>query len=400
MREQTSESAARRVGRAQWLSFVIGVVALIATAGGALVAPAQFFPGYLFAYFFWLGLALGCLMLTMLHELSGGMWGAVMLRFAEAGMSTLPLMLLLFVPNVLGLLYLYPWARPDLVAQDTLLQHQSGYLNIPFFLIRAALYFIIWISLAYLLRRWSLERDRAPSPALDARLRLFSALGLVIFALTTTFATIDWVMSLEPHWYSTIYAAMVMMGAVLSAFAFIVLVIAWLDVDAPLSQVMAPGLFNDLGSLLLAFVMLWAYLAFSQFMLIYAGDLTREIPWYVNRTQGGWEWLALGTVIFDFVLPFCLLLFRDLKRKSVWLAVVAAVLVIARAVDVYWLVLPAFSPGVLTMNWLGLTALVGIGGLWLGLFAWHLRRHPILPVHDRHLVKQAEAEFANERPAP
>lgn len=400
MRNQVPGPVASRLRRVQWLAFVVGVVALAATAVGAVIAPAQFFPAYLFAFLFWLGLALGCLLLTMLHELAGGMWGAVMLRFVEAGMSVLPLMLLLFVPIVLGLQYLYPWARPDAVAQDSILQHQSVYLNIPFFLIRAALYFVLWIGMAYFLRRWSLERDRAPSPQLDARLRLFSAIGLVVFGLTATFATIDWIMSLEPHWYSSIYAAMVVMGGILSAFAFTVLVIAWLDAYAPISQVMAPSLINDLGSLLLAFVMLWAYLAFSQFMLIYAGNLTREVPWYVNRLQGGWEWVALTAASFEFVLPFFLLLFRDIKRKAVWLAVVAGVLVLARVVDVYWLVIPAFSPGVLTFHWLDLTALIGLGGLWLALFAWHLRRHPILPVHDRHLVKQAEAEFANERPSP
>ncbi len=394
------QSMASRIGRGQWVSFVIGAVALVATAAGAITAPGQFFPAYLFAYFFWLGLALGSFFLTMLHELSGGMWGAVMLRFAEAGMSTLPLMLILFVPNVLGLLYLYPWARPDVVARDALLQHQSVYLNIPFFVARAVLYFVIWISISHLLRRWSLERDRAPSPQLDSRFRLFSALSLVIFAVTTTFATIDWVMSLEPQWYSTVYAAMVVMGAVLSAFAFIVLVIAWFDTAAPLAQVMAPSLFNDLGSLLLAFVMIWAYLAFSQFLLIYSGNLTREVPWYVNRTQGGWEWLALASAFFEFVVPFSLLLFRELKRNALALAGVAAVLVAARVVDVYWLIVPAFSPGVLAVHWLSLTALIGIGGLWLALFAWHLRRHPILPVHDRHLVKQAEAEFADERSRP
>ncbi len=397
---QVAEPIARRIGRGQWLSFAIGVIALVATAGGALSAPGQFFPAYLFAYFFWLGLALGCFMLTMLHELSGGMWGAVMLRFAEAGMSTLPLMLVLFAPNLLGLLYLYPWARPEVVASDQLIQHQAVYLNIPFFVVRAVLYFVIWIAIAYLLRRWSLERDRAPSPQLDSRFRLVSGLSLVVFAITTTFATIDWVMSLEPHWYSTIYAAMVVMGAVLSAFAFIVFIIAWLDAAAPLAQIMAPSLFNDLGSLLLAFVMIWAYLAFSQFLLIYSGNLTREVPWYTNRTEGGWEWLALASAFLEFVLPFTLLLFRGLKRNGLALAATAALLVAARVIDVYWLIVPAFSPGVLTVHWLSLAALIGIGGLWLALFAWHLRRHPILPVHDRHLVKQAEAEFASERSRP
>ncbi|MBI5030842.1 MAG: hypothetical protein HZB51_09970 [Chloroflexi bacterium] len=371
-----------RLVRSQRGALIIGISALIATMVGAFTSPAQFFPAFLFAYIFWIGLTLGCLALTMLHDLAGGAWGVIMLRFLEAGMSTLPLMLILFGPNIFGLLYLYPWANVDQVARDPLLLEQYPYLNVPFFLIRAAIYFIVWMALAYVLRRWSLELDRADNVALVSKLKRLSAIGLALFVLTSTFAMIDWVMTLEPHWFSTVYAAMLMMGAVLSAFAFVIVLVVWLGNQMTLAGVNPAGLLNDLGSLLLAFVMLWAYLAFSQYLIIYSGNLVHEIPWYVNRLQGGWEWIALGVMLFQFVLPFVYLLFRDLKRHGILLAFVALLLVVARAVDVFWLIQPAFSPSGFSIHWLHFTAWGAIGGLWFAMFAWRLTKHPLVPLRE------------------
>ncbi len=386
-----------RLQGARNIALVLGIVALVASAVGAAISPAQFFPAYLFAYFFWAGLALGCLALALLHQLAGGMWGAAMVRFLEAGSGTLPLVLVLFIPVAVGAPYLYPWARPADVARDANLQHQALYLNLPFFVIRAVVYFAIWLFMSRLLRGWSHARDRGDEVRLTTNLRWLGAVGLVVFTLTASFAAMDWIMSLEPHWYSTIYPAMVIMGAVLSAFAFVILVVAWLDDRAPLSQVLAPGLFNDFGSLLIAFLMLWAYLGFSQFMLMYAGNLTDEIPWYLSRTQGGWQIPALMIAVLEFGLPFVLLLFRDLKRHSRWLALVAGLLVLMRVVEVYWLVIPAFSPGAFTLSWTAAAALVGVGGIWSALFFWQLARYPLLPQHDRRLIQEAKEEFVREQ---
>ena len=389
---QSSQSLTLWFNRVQRIAGAIGVIFLIAALVGAALGPAEFFQAYLLAYFFWLGMALGCLVVAMLHQLSGGMWGAVMIRFLEAGMSTLPVLMVLFAPIIAGMFYLYPWTRAD-----QLLQRQSLYLNIPFFLIRALVYFIVWISIAYFLRRWSLERDVNASPDLTWRLQRFSAIGIVLFGLTATFAVIDWVMSLEPHWYSTIYAAMVIVGAVLGAFAFTVVVVAILDTRAPLSRVVGRGLFNDLGSLLLAFVMIWTYLAFSQFLVIYSGNLIHETPWYIHRLQGGWEWLALAVAVLQFFLPFLFLLFRDVKRNAWLLAPIAALLVFARLGDVFWLIKPAFSPDRLNITWLDFVAPIGIGGIWMAMFVWNLKRKPLLPAHDRRLIEEAAAEVAHER---
>lgn len=394
----TNEIATPLLNRVQWIALVIGVLGLVILLAGAWIGPASFFQAYLFAFVFWLGMTLGCLALAMLHQLSGGMWGAVVIRFLEAGMSTTPLMFALFIPVAIGLFFLYPWTNPATMANDPVLQHQVAYLNVPFYLIRAVVYFVVWLVLAYFLRRRSLERDRNPDPALTVGLQYLAALGLVVFGLTGTFAVIDWVMSLEPHWYSTVYAAMVLMGGVLGSFAFVIVVVALLEMRAPLARVTGSGLFNDLGSLLLAFVMLWAYLGFSQFLLIYAGNLTQETPWYVHRLQGGWEWIALAVALFEFLIPFLLLVFRDLKRNPRLLAPVASLLVLARLVDVFWLIKPAFSPDQLNVSWMDFVAPVAIGGLWISLFAWQLKRHPLLPQHDRHLIEKAEGELVHERP--
>ncbi len=385
------------IGSSQRTLLVVGVVAGIISLVGAFITPVVFFQAYLFAFIFWVCMSLGCFGVALLHQLAGGMWGAIIIRFLEAGMSTLPLMAVLFLPIIAGIYTLYPWSNAATVAQDAIVQHQSGYLNAPSFIIRAVVYFVVWILLSRQIRSWSLSRDLHESAVLTRRLQLVGALGIVIIGLTTSFAMIDWVMSLEPHWYSTIYPMMVMMGAVLAAFAFVVLIVAFFDSRAPLSRVLAPGLFNDLGSLLLAFVMLWAYLAFSQFLLIYSGNLDQETPWYVHRLQGGWEWIALAVALCNFVLPFVLLLFRDLKRNPGLLALVAGLLVAARAVDVFWLVQPSFTPGQLSLSWLHPVLFVAIGGLWLGLYVWTLKTHPLLPRHDRKLIQTAEAEFANER---
>jgi hypothetical protein len=387
---------APRLHHWQRAALILGILGIIATVAGAILFPAQFFPAYLFAYIFWLGLTLGCLALTMLHHLAGGVWSAAMVRIVEAGMSTLPLMLALFVPIIVGLPYLYPWARPTDVARDELLQHQAAYSNLVFFLMRAAIYFIVWNVCAYLLRRWSLALDQTIDARIIARLKLFSAIGLALFGLTASFAMIDWVMTLEPHWFSTVYAAMVIMGDVLAAFAWAIALIAWLNRRATLAAVSAPKLFNDYGSLLLAFVMLWAYLAFSQFLIIYAGNLSDETPWYLHRLQGGWEWVGAAVTLMEFCLPFLLLLFRDLKRNASLLTLVAVLVVLARIVEVFWLIQPTFTPSSFSVHWLHATAFIGMGGVWWAIFARELVKHPLLPMNDRRLTEPS-AEMLSER---
>jgi hypothetical protein len=380
-----TENIHHQFDRLQHRAFAVGLAALAVLVGGVLLNSEQFFRSYLLAYVFWIGIALGSLAIVMLHHLVGGAWGSVIRRLLEAGTRTLPLMTLLFIPILFGLHDLYLWARPDHVAADQLLQHKSLYLNIPFFVIRNILYFAVWIVTATFLNRWSFEHDRTGEPILTRRLRLLSGPGLVLYGLTVTFASIDWVMSLEPDWFSTIYGILFIVGQGLTTLAFVIPAAVLLADRQPLSKVIAPTHFHDLGNLLLSFVVLWAYIAFSQYLIIWSGNLPEEIPWILRRTTGGWEWIGLFLVPFHFVLPFLLLLSRGTKRSARMLFRVAVLILFMRIVDLFWIVVPAFLPTGLAIHWMDLAAFIGVGGMWLAVFVRQLKARPLLPLHDPRL---------------
>ncbi len=376
--------------RLQRRALLVGAVGLALCFGGLAVSPVQFLQSYLQAYLFWIGIALGCLALLMLHHLVGGAWGFRVRRLLEAGTRTFPLLAVLLVPLLLGLGSLYPWARPEEVAAEELLQHKSLYLNVPFFVLRAVVYFAVWMLLAAFLNRWSLEQDRTGDRSLARRLQGLSGPGLVLYGLTVTFSAIDWVMSLEPRWYSTIYGMLFMAGQGLEALAFVIVVAHLLGRRNPLSDVASPAHFHDLGNLLLTFLMLWAYMAFSQFLIIWAENLTEEIPWYLHRTAGGWQGIAVALIILQFALPFVLLLSRATKRNSGALAAAATVILLMRYVDLFWLVAPAFHPAGLRVHWMDAAAPLGIGGLWISAFLWRLKQMPLLPLHDPRMEEAFE----------
>jgi hypothetical protein len=370
------------VDRLRKRSLLVGVSALALCVGGGLSNPPEFFHAYLTAYLFWIGIALGCLAILMLHHLVSGRWGFVVQRILESGSRTLPLMALLFVPLLFGLRELFLWARPEAVAAHEMLRHRQPYLNWPFFSARVVLYFAVWITLASLLSKWSLEQDRTAAPGLTSRLQRLSGPGLILYGLTVTFAAFDWVMTLGPQWHSTIFGAVFMVGQGLAALCFVVVVSARLVDRGPLSGVISPKHFHDLGNLILAFVMLWAYMAFSQYLIIWSANLPDEIPWYAHRMAGGWLWLAIGLVAFHFVVPFLLLLSRVTKRRVQILSSVAAGLLCMRLVDLYFIVVPALHPERISIHWLGVVAPIGIGGIWLSVFIGQLRGKALLPLHD------------------
>lgn len=366
-----------------------GAALLLLAYGLAFWYPALFFRAYLVAFVFWLSLALGCLTILMLHHLAKGAWGASLLRILEAGARTLPWLTLMGVPLYLSIPTLFVWARPEVVNSAPLLQHKALYLNVPFFIARTVFYFAVWNALVFIFERWTRRREQTGDPRYTDKLRRMGALGLVIFGLTVTFAAMDWIMSIEPEWYSTIFAAMVAVGGMLAGFAFAVLVITLLSRRPPLSQVSSPQLFNDFGNLLIAFVMLWAYLAFSQYLLMWLGNLSEEIPWYVHRLRGGWENVALLIGIFYFVLPFMFLIMREVKRNVWTLAFVSAVLVVTRWLEVYWLIVPTFDP-TFSLNLLDGLVVFGMGGVWLAVFARELGRRSLLAPMEPKLVEAAE----------
>jgi hypothetical protein len=374
------------VRRYQNIVFAVGLAFLLILIVAALISVdqrKQFFQSYLVSYLFWIGIALGSLALLMLQYLTGGEWGLIIRRVLEAATRTLPLMAILFAPIIKGAHYIYPWTHAEEMHQTLALEEKARlYLNLPFFAGRAALYFAIWILLAYLLNKWSMEQDRTGDGRFNRRMRMISGPGLAALVLVVTFASVDWAMSLNPDWFSTIYGLLFVVAWSLSALAFVIAVIAFLANHAPLAGVVRPGHFQDLGKLMLALVMLWAYFAFSQFLIVWSGNLPEEIQWYLPRLRGGWGVIALLVVIFHFAFPFLLLLSASLKRNARKLLVLAGLILLMRMVDLFWMIAPEFWPERVHISWMDVLALLAIGGLWLGMFLWQLSKRPLLPIND------------------
>lgn len=370
--------------RLQLPALVVGVVALALCVVGWLVDPAQFFASWLLGVVYWVGISIGCLALSMIHHLTGGTWGVPVRRVWEAAAGLLPLLALLFVPLVFGIETLYPWAR-DAAADDPFLQHKAAYLDEPFFLARTALYFLVWIGLAWWLKSLSDRQDRAADPRLTKRAQAISAPGLVLWAFATTFAYVDWLMSLEPHWFSTIYGVYFFGASGMAAMAFLIVVGVLLARRPPFDAWLGRRHFHDWGKLLFAFVLLWTYFAFSQFLIIWSGNLPEETIWYLHRMTHGWEHVGLALALLQFAVPFALLLSRDLKRNPRALAGVALFVLLMRWVDHLWQIAPNFHPHGFALHWLDVAAPLAVGGLWLAGFVWLFNRRPVVPAHDPYL---------------
>ena len=364
-------------------AWIVGALGVAASGVGLLTQRQQFFQSYLVSWLFWISIALGCLAMMMLHQLTRGGWGLMIRRPLEAATRTLPLLALLFLPILAGLQDLYLWARPE-AADDALIQQKASYLNPTAFALRSLVYFGVWILFAFALNRLSRRQDETGDLAIFKRMQAVAAPGLVIFCLLTTFASIDWLMSLDPHWYSSIFGVYYIVGTGVAAFAFISVVALYLSNREPLAGVFQAKHFHDYGKLLLAFVMLWAYMGVSQLLIIWSGNLPEEVPWYLHRVQGGWKWVSISLVLLHFVLPFVLLLSRDFKRNARFLGGVSLLVLLMRWVDLYWLAAPTFHHH-LAGHWLDLTTMAGIGGIWVGVFVSQLAKRPLLPVNDPYL---------------
>ena len=372
------------VKRFQWLGLLLALVGLLGASFGEYINQEQFWQSYLLAYIFWLQLPLGCLGLVMLHHLVGGRWSALIRRLMETGAMTLPLMALLFIPLLFGLTTLYPWANAEHVAQSELLQQKTAWLNLPFFLGRALLYFAVWLTLVLLLNRWSLAQDQTADPTLAQRMRRLSAVGMILYMLTATFAAYDWLMSLEPEWASSIYGLLAIIGQALTALALAIIGLRLLAKANDANKEWTKS-FNDLGNFMLGFIMIWAYFSFSQFLIIWSANIPEEAIWYAHRSQGGWLNVGIFLVVLQFALPFFLLLSRRVKRQAQWLTVLAVLILCARLVDLFWLIMPAFYPAGFHLHWLDLVLWIGMGGGWSAFFLWQWAGKTPLPQHDPHL---------------
>lgn len=373
--------------KTQKTALIAGGIGLAATLAGAALNATQFFRSYLFGFLVWFGVAFGCLAIQMIHALSGGRWGVLLRRPLYAASTTIPALFVLFLPILAGVTKLYPWAVHGAAEHDALLRHKAPYLNVPFFIARAIACFAVWSLLAVVLYRRASRRVQQSKQAEgkdltepSGAMRRLAAPGLVAGILTISIAAVDWVMSLDPHWFSTLFGFLLFAGQLLSALAFVVVVLRAhaesegldLNVDA----------LHDVGNFLLVAVMLWAYLSFSQYLIIYAGNMAEDVPFYVHRQEGGYKRIAQALIALHFIAPFLILLSRRTKRSPRVLAALALFLFAMRFVEIYWLVMPNFNAHALTLHWMDVAAPVGIGGVWLWVF---LRRF------DRSEVVSAKA---------
>jgi hypothetical protein len=371
-------------------SLLVGALFALVSLAGLASDPAQFFRSYLVAFADVLGVALGSLAILMLHHMSGGAWGLVIRRILEASSRTIPLVALFAVPLFLGLRHLYPWADPSRVAGDEILRHRAVYMNPTGVAIRLAVSLLLWTLFAQALSRMSKKQDEAPDPGLERKMQLVAAPGLAVYCLLVTVVAIDLLMSLDPHWFSAIYGVYVVGGQALSGLAFTLVVCLFLARKGPMEDILQPRHVHDLGKLLLAFTMLWAYFALSQFLIIWSGNLPEEIGFFRDRLTGGWGVVSLALALFHFAVPFVFLLSRNFKRdigKLVW---IAGLLLFMRWVDLFWLVSPAFHPGKLSLHWLDLTTAVALFGIWLWAFARQIAGRSLLPVNDSALAVALE----------
>jgi hypothetical protein len=377
-------------------ALIAGLVGLAICAIGFVFDRDHFFRSWLIAYLLFLGIALGSMALMMIQHLSGGTWG-VFRRIFEASSRTLGLLFLLFLPVLLGIGSLFTWSHPEHVQTDEILRHKSLYLNVPFFIARAVFYFAVWIALAWILNRLSARQDTGDL-SVNTSIQRWSGAGLVIYAMTVTFAGVDWIMSINPHWYSTLFGFLMMGGQGLAALAFTIVVSTFLVKREPMATLLRPHHFHDLGKLMFAFVMLWAYFNFSQFLLTYAANLVEEIPYMITRLSHGWQYLAIFLLLFHFVVPWLLLLSRQTKRTPERLVVIAVWILFVRYADLFMMVTPEFAASGENLHmlageheshffvhWLDVAAPLAIGGLWLWMFFTQLRQRPLLAAGDPYL---------------
>lgn len=371
--------------RTALIALVIGLVGSVATLAGIGVDSTQAYASWLYAYALFLSLALGSLFFVLVHHITGARWGVSVRRLAEAGMATLPVFALLFVPVIFGMHDLFHWTHEDVRATDPLVQWKSAYLDVTFFYVRAVLYFAVWIGLSAYMMKQSVAQDSGDGLARLHRMKWASAPGMLLFGLSITFAAFDWLMSLSPHWFSTIFGVYYFSGAVQGSLAMLIVLALALHKAGYLRGVVTVEHYHDLGKLLFGFTIFFAYIAFSQYFLIWYANIPEETFWFLYR-WGPWQGVSIALIFFTFVLPFFVLLAREAKRMAPVLLLGAVIVLVGRAIDMYWLVFPSLQHGAEVQapnfTWMNLTALVGVGGIFVGALCWQLGKNALVPVGD------------------
>ncbi len=384
MNEMTNESL--RFFRLEKPALLVGLAGLAATAVLGFRAQEQFFHSWLVAFIFWMSLTVGALFIAMLQYMTGGWWGYIIRKPLLAATANLPLMFLAALPVYLGADRIYKWTNSAWMEADHVLHKKLAFLNYEAFLGRGFFYFAVWIGWAYMVRRSDRNYDATGTPEAALTLRKWSASGLLITAATVTFASVDWMMSLDPYWFSTMFGISYIVGAVLLAYAFMNAIVTSAADESPIAEAADPVHFRDLGNLMFAFVMLWAYTAFSQYLLIWYANIKEEIPWYMIRSHGPWGAISVLLIVGHFFLPFLLLLMRGIKDRAKFLGKVAILIMIMRAVDYYWIIAPNWTTeghhAAFRLDPLDFTTILGLGGIWVFAFLRNLKKGSILPAHE------------------
>lgn len=382
--------------RLQRTALIVGAAGTILTAVGIALGPKQFFASLLFAFFFWLVLTAGSMLMLMIQHLTGGVWGLMLRRMLEAAIMNWPLLAVVFLVLLLGIPTLYPWARPEEVAASEIIQKKAGYLNTPFFIARTVIYFALLTGLAFLLNRLSNEQDRNPSTSLNDRIRSISGPGIPVLVLVFTLATTDWGMSLEPEWFSSMYPTTLMVEGMVVTFAWSILALSYMKSRNLLPYTIPIDRLHDIGKFMFAFAVVWTYVNFSQYLIIWSGNIPEETPWHYYRLNNGWQILGILLMIGHFFVPFLGFMSRHPKRNLFTSTLMAGWMVFMQVVFVFWVVTPSLFREGLHIHPLDITALLGIGGLWIGLWARTLKSRPLLPPNDPRMELLARQSAAQE----
>jgi hypothetical protein len=390
--EQASIPPGHSWNRIPLISGICVLIGAILCAVLGASAPKQFFFSWLVSFLFFLSLALGALFFVLIQYASQGGWGVVLRRIGETTFAIIPLMAVLFLPLLFGLQHLYPWSVPGAAERDALLEWKKPFLNVPFFLIRAAVYFIVWSFIALLYYRGSRSQDVTGDPAVSARLRRFSGPAIIVLALTQTLASVDWIMSLTPHWYSTMFGVYFFAGSFVGFIALLSVVAVAMRSAGLLETIISAEHLHDVGKFLFAFTAFWAYIAFSQFFLIWYGNLPEETIWFKARIEGSWKAVSILLMAGHFGAPFLYLMGRAVKRRGWTLALGGAWILAMHFIDIYWQVMPTLHPEGVRLTVLDVAAFITVGGCFVGAATWLMRRQALVPMRDPRLAESLAFE--------
>lgn len=365
----------------------VGIAGLIASGVGYFLNHEQFFFSYLTSYTFFTSFALAALFLVMIHHITRSSWGTVIRRIPEAFSSYLWIWAIFFIPVLLGMGTLYSWTDPSYVAGDPIMEGKVPYLNEPFFIIRQILYFGVWGWLGYRLHKVSVEMDRTRDWGLTTLMRKISAPGILIFALTIAFASFDWLMSLDAHWFSTMFGVYFFAMSFQALFPLLILLVFWMHKRGILQNTIKQVHIYDLGAWFFAFTVFYAYIAFSQFLLIYYANIPEATLWYYHRLEGSWAFISYSLIVGRFILPFIVLLNRDSKRNSRMLVVTSVLVLVMHFIELYWIAMPIMDHHGISISWMDVTTILGLGGIFFGLFFQQFRKHSMIPINDPYLVE-------------